>query len=468
MQSAMAAMITLLLHNNCVAHKSHEQFRTVFGYAVLCLCPSLGCTFEWNASAGTRSLHICPCRLPGLEFAHRGGGSLPGRMWKRHRATGVFDVDLCRSWEAVEDEGARIALLVEQNKKYMEAFRMNVDTFERLCRKVVPLVEKETTRFRNDTVPARKRVAIGVMYLAHSQTYISLGWTHGLGKSTVRGICREVIAAICTLASEYISFPQGVRLQRVMQDFQSLKDGTGLPQCAGAVDGTHVSIQKPRLHGEAYFNRKSQYSIVLQACVDAHGLFTDVNIGWPGRVHDARIWKQSSLYDRALKGTILRDVGPAMVEGVEVWPYLCGDAAYGATSFMVPPFKGQNLPPAMDWFNYRQSGTRIAVEKAFGRLKGRFQSLRSQLRYASIPEICLHIQACCILHNFLEMQGAAYDESMTAREDHAQPLGRVGNREAVERELAEAGQELRDTLCQAMERLMPDGYIRRQNFYMPA
>jgi hypothetical protein len=329
-----------------------------------------------------------------------------------------------------------------------------------------PKTNHTCAHFRTDTVSARKRVAIGVMYLAHKHSYMNLGWTHGLGKSTVRGICHEVIAAICSLGGEYISFPTGERLRKVMQDFQSLKGGTGLPQCAGAVDGTHVPIVAPKRLPEAYFNRKSHHSVVLHPCVDAAGLLTDVFIGWPGNVHDARIFKHSTLYARALKGEILRDVGPTVIEGKEVWPYLCGDAAYGATPFMLPPFKGGGLPANKDWFNYRQSGTRIAVEKAFGRLKGRFQSLRNELLYWKLSQVNSHIYACCILHNFLEREGAAYDERVSVREG-VEPLGELGNHQNAEcdRKLAEGGVQLRDTVCQAMERIMPAGYTHRQNFY---
>ena len=37
-----------------------------------------------------------------------------------------------------------------------------------------------------------------------------------------------------------------------------------------------------------YHNRKGFYSITMQSLVDFQGLFMDVYIGWPGKVHDAR------------------------------------------------------------------------------------------------------------------------------------------------------------------------------------
>ena len=44
------------------------------------------------------------------------------------------------------------------------------------------------------------------------------------------------------------------------------------------------------LHFSAFhYNRKGFYSVVLQAVVSYNYLFTDLNIAWPGSVHDARV-----------------------------------------------------------------------------------------------------------------------------------------------------------------------------------
>ena len=37
----------------------------------------------------------------------------------------------------------------------------------------------------------------------------------------------------------------------------------------------------------------------MQGVVDYQGIFTDVYIGWPGQVHDARVFKNSVLFHKA-------------------------------------------------------------------------------------------------------------------------------------------------------------------------
>lgn len=69
------------------------------------------------------------------------------------------------------------------------------------------------------------------------------------------------------------------------------------PDILGAVVGSHKPIQAPILNPKCYFNRKQFHSIVLLGiCLDDLKLI-DVNVGWPGRVHDAEVLRNSSLWE---------------------------------------------------------------------------------------------------------------------------------------------------------------------------
>ena len=84
----------------------------------------------------------------------------------------------------------------------------------------------------------------------------------------------------------YVTLPREERLRKVIDEFESL---WGFPEVAGAIDGTHVPIIKPKESLPDYYNRKGFYSVLMQAVVDSCGRFINVNIGWPGKVHDARV-----------------------------------------------------------------------------------------------------------------------------------------------------------------------------------
>ncbi|EZA61930.1 hypothetical protein X777_04741, partial [Ooceraea biroi] len=49
----------------------------------------------------------------------------------------------------------------------------------------------------------------------------------------------------------------------------------------GAIDGSHIRIDKPVLDADSYINRKQYFSIHLQGIVNQHLKFIDVFIGYP-------------------------------------------------------------------------------------------------------------------------------------------------------------------------------------------
>ena len=97
------------------------------------------------------------------------------------------------------------------------------------------------------------------------------------------------------LLPKYITFPQGDELQRVVEGF---KNKYRFPQCVGAIDGSHIPIISPNEFLDDYFNRKGWHSVILQGTMNHLGMFTDINIGWPGRVHDARVSSNTKMSRR--------------------------------------------------------------------------------------------------------------------------------------------------------------------------
>jgi hypothetical protein len=63
----------------------------------------------------------------------------------------------------------------------------------------------------------------------------------------------------------------------------------------GLIDGCHIPISTPKTDPENYVNRKGFHSVLLQAVCDDKLLFTDLYVGWPGSVHDARVFRRSPL-----------------------------------------------------------------------------------------------------------------------------------------------------------------------------
>ncbi|KAL1473438.1 hypothetical protein MTO96_038675 [Rhipicephalus appendiculatus] len=71
---------------------------------------------------------------------------------------------------------------------------------------------------------------------------------------------------------------------------------TGLPEVIGAVDGCEIRISRLSESEDSYCNRKKFHCIILLGVCNAKRAFAQVFIGFPGRVHDARVFEESCLF----------------------------------------------------------------------------------------------------------------------------------------------------------------------------
>ena len=181
------------------------------------------------------------------------------------------------------------------SEAWMQNFRMSQDTFSYVCEQLKAAIQKEDTHYEKGNL-CQKRVAITLWFLATGTDYRTIGHLFGVSKATVCLVVKEVCSAIVHLMlPQYIKLPKRTALKSVVDGFMS---DHGFPQCGGAVDGTHIPIVSPHECPADYYIRKGFHSVLMQGVVDHKGLFTDIYVGWPGRVHDARVFANSSLFQK--------------------------------------------------------------------------------------------------------------------------------------------------------------------------
>ncbi|XP_065435678.1 uncharacterized protein LOC135978883 [Chrysemys picta bellii] len=318
--------------------------------------------------------------------------------------------------ETSTDRWDRIVLQVWDDSQWLQNFRMRKGTFMELCDLLSPALKRQNTRMRV-ALTVEKRVAIALWKLAMPDSYRSVGNQFPVGKSTVGAAVIQVAKAITELLLLKVVTLGNV--QAIVDGFAAM----GFPNCGGAIDGIHIPILAPEHQGTQYINRKGYFSMVLQALVDHRGQFTNINVGWPGRVHDARIFRNTTLFKWLQQGTYFPD-RKITIGDVEMPIVILGDPAYPLMPWLMKPYTG-SLDRSQELFNYRLSKCRMAVECAFGHLKGRWRTLLtcSDLSQTNIPIV---IAACCVLHNLCESKGETFmagweAEANRLAADYAQP-----------------------------------------------
>ncbi|XP_067633653.1 putative nuclease HARBI1 isoform X1 [Eurosta solidaginis] len=210
----------------------------------------------------------------------------------------------------------------------------------------------------------------------------------------IQNMTNRIFQAILKVRQQFVYWPDSAERQSlVAETFDEL------PHCIGYVDGTEIKLaEKPLDDPEAYFFRKHVYSLKAQAVCDYKLRIRHLVLGFPGSVHDARIYNNCSLVTQA----------SSLFTGAQ---WLAGDSAYKLTSTVITPYRSTSTEMTSherNAFNRQFSQYRIRIEHCYGILKERFNSLK-ELRVTirndqSVKFACRWILVCAILHNIVIQQ----------------------------------------------------------------
>ncbi|KAH8797794.1 hypothetical protein DL96DRAFT_1448945, partial [Flagelloscypha sp. PMI_526] len=151
-------------------------------------------------------------------------------------------------------------------KRFRQNLRVSPPTFDALLEKI-----RDDPIFASDgpheQFPVEHQLAVALFRFGHSGNAASVEsiaqWA-GVSAGFVVKATRRVIVATLKLHDDYIRWPSASEKERAKEWVEAAscaawRDGWTL------VDGTLVPLSdKPGFHGEAYFDRKSNYSLNVQ------------------------------------------------------------------------------------------------------------------------------------------------------------------------------------------------------------
>lgn len=285
--------------------------------------------------------------------------------------------------------------------RFKMMLRMNRSTFYALLSKIQTNPCFNITE--NRQYPVAIQLAVTLFRLGASGDAASvrkIATLFGIGDGgTIDLFTKRVFAAILSLESEYLYWPnQNEKQQIIANTFDEM------PHCIGYIDGSEIKLaERPCCDPDSYYSRKQNFSIKLQAVCDNRMKIRHILVGFPGSVHDSRVFTNSSLFLKPIE----------YFQGEE---WLAGDSAYKLSTTIITPFRRNSavLEIVKTSFNKIHSQYRVRIENCFGLLKERFGSLKElRLRLINTESstyACKWITACCILHNFIiEYSGDEHD-----------------------------------------------------------
>ncbi|XP_036141683.1 protein ALP1-like [Monomorium pharaonis] len=290
-------------------------------------------------------------------------------------------------------------LSIEDPSSFQNYIRMEQLVLEELLHAVAPLIEKKDTVMRQ-AIPAQDRLSVTLRYLATGNSFMNLSYSVRIALNTLSQIIPNTLKAIVeVLEKKVFNCPSSPVEWQVLAEKFNIQ--WQFPHCLGSLDGKRINFRPPRKAGSVYRNYKGKDSIIFLALVDADYNFIFVDVGRNGRMHDASVFRESSLATQLHSGTLNLSL-PSSLPGYNVdMPYvIVADDAFPLKTNIMKPYPGRNLTNEKKIFNYRLSKARRTVENAFGIMANRFRILLNTIPL-SVEKVELITYTCCILHNFL-------------------------------------------------------------------
>jgi len=215
---------------------------------------------------------------------------------------------------------------------FFKCMRVTKKTFQFLVTEL-----KRTNRFSSDRTLTRGKprttaptaLAVTLWYLGNLSAQRDIAERFHISQGHMSNLVKCVVDCLCNMARTVIHWPNDVRNVNATED--SFKILANFPGVIGAIDGCHVPILCPDYCQSDYLDRNQNHSVNLMAACDANKKFTYCFAGFPGSVHDERVFVNSAL-GQAVENYSTQHFPSA-------YYHLVGDSAFKLHQHVMVPYK---------------------------------------------------------------------------------------------------------------------------------
>ncbi|KAL8129895.1 hypothetical protein V2J09_019050 [Rumex salicifolius] len=345
----------------------------------------------------------------------RGGLKKRRKVEKKGETNGFTEMEESGDWWL--DFSKRISGRLPPTKgldMFESIFKLSKKTFQYICSLVEDDFISKPGNFsfsNGKPMTLNDHVAVALRRLSSGDSLLNVGETFGLNQSTVSQVTWRFVEVMEEKALHHLKWPENEpEMSEIKAKFKKVR---GLPNCCGAIETTHILMCLPIADPttKVWCDHERNHSMVLQAVVDPDMRFRDIVTGWPGKISDSLVLKNSNLFKLCEKGKRLNGKTQEILEGQELREYIVGDPGFPLLPWLLTPYQEKDLPEVKAEFNKRHFATRMVALRALNRLKETWKIIQGVMWRPDKHRLPSIILVCCLLHNIvIDMEDDVQDE----------------------------------------------------------
>ena len=272
--------------------------------------------------------------------------------------------------------------------EFRDNYRFTKQSVHRLVSELLPYLVDDK---RRHCLTPMQQVLMTLDYLGGDEFMRTTARHVRCTRMTVHNCVDRVFAALEHLKPKYVRLPTAAEEEASAAEIKRLYN---LDNIAYGIDCVHMEFKhRPRkvlggLHADLFYNRKERFSLNVQVIGDAFQLIRDIDVRYPGSVHDSRIWANSR----------------ARIHMSGRQYFIAADSGYALSDTVLKRFDVPDPEhPEQALFNYRLSQARVKMtECIFGMWEARFPIL-TNMRFSHLDAMRA-VVATAVFMNFGTME----------------------------------------------------------------